>query len=112
MIITKDAQASAALEEVVRRLVDLFTPERIYLFGSQERGEASEDSDYDVMVVVPESDQPPYKRAQKAYSVLWGVGIPVEVIVFTRDQFDRQSSIVASLAATVQREGRVLYEHR
>ncbi|TVR71868.1 MAG: nucleotidyltransferase domain-containing protein [Sphaerobacteraceae bacterium] len=106
-----NAKANPALQEVVRRLVELFEPERIYLFGSQARGDASGDSDYDVMVVVPESDQPSYRRAQKAYSVLWGVGIPVEVIVFTREQFDRQSSVVASLAATVQREGRILYEH-
>jgi uncharacterized protein len=111
MIISNDRQTNPALEEVVRRLVELFEPERIYLFGSQARGEASGDSDYDVMVVVPESDQPTHKRAQKAYSVLWGVGIPVEVIVFTREQFLHQSSVVASLAATVQREGRVLYEH-
>jgi uncharacterized protein len=110
MITTVDERTNPKLAEVVRRLAEKFQPDRIYLFGSQARDEATEDSDFDIMVVVPESDLPSHRRAQQAYSVLWGTGIPVEVLVFTREQFERQSRVVASLAATVAREGRLLYE--
>ena len=37
-----------ALAEVVRRLVEAYEPERIYLFGSVARGESGPDSDYDL----------------------------------------------------------------
>ena len=48
--------SDAALSEVVRRLVEAYRPERIYLFGSVARGDAGPDSDYDIMVVVPDDD--------------------------------------------------------
>jgi uncharacterized protein len=97
------------LAEAVRRLVELFQPERVYLFGSQARGDTTEDSDYDLMVVVPSDDEPRYRRAQRAYGVLYEVDLPVDVLVLTHDEFERQAPVVASLPATVLREGRLLY---
>ena len=49
------------LVELVRRLVETFHPERIYLFGSRARGEGSPHSDYDLMVVVAQSELPGYR---------------------------------------------------
>jgi uncharacterized protein len=107
--VTNQLQLDARLSEAVRRLVDLFQPERVYLFGSQARGDATHDSDYDVMVVVPFADEPRYRRAQRAYAVLFAVDLPVDVLVLTHEEFERQASVVASLPATVLREGRLLY---
>ncbi len=42
------------LAEIVRRLTEAFQPERIYLFGSKARGESGPDSDYDLLIVVPD----------------------------------------------------------
>ena len=42
------------LSEIVRRLVDAYCPERIYLFGSRARGDAGAGSDYDLLLVVPD----------------------------------------------------------
>ena len=42
------------LAEVTRRLAEAFRPEEIYLFGSRVRGEDHPDSDYDLMVIVPD----------------------------------------------------------
>ena len=39
-----------AIAEITRRLVDYYRPERIYLFGSVARGEASDESDVDFLV--------------------------------------------------------------
>ena len=50
---------------IVRRLVDVYRPERIYLFGSAARGDAGPDSDYDFMVVVSD-DTPRETRETKA----------------------------------------------
>ena len=52
------------LQEIVRRLVDTYHPEKIYLFGSAARGETTPDSDYDLMVIVPnEATKRPRFRA-------------------------------------------------
>ncbi len=99
----------ALLTEAVQRLVELFQPERVYLFGSQARGDANADSDYDLMVIVPAAEEPEYRRAQRAYGVLWEVDLPVDVHIWTHHAFDRQAPVVASLPATILREGRLLY---
>jgi len=43
-----------AIEEITRRLVDYYHPERIYLFGSATRGDGGPDSDLDFCVVLPD----------------------------------------------------------
>lgn len=108
-VVTNDDADRAALEQAVACLVVALSPERIYLFGSQARGDADSGSDYDLLVVVAHSDEPGYRRAQAAYHALWGVRLPIDVIVFTRAEFDYQVPALASLPATVIREGRLLY---
>jgi predicted nucleotidyltransferase len=51
-------QQDPMLAEIVRRLVEAYQPERIYLFGSLARGEGGPDSDYDLMVVFPRGMSP------------------------------------------------------
>lgn len=97
------------LAEIVRRLVAAYGPERIYLFGSHARGEAGPDSDYDLFVVVPDSAPAELRDTRLAYRALRGTGIATDVVVATRDYFDWMLEAAASLPATVQREGRVLY---
>ncbi|CAN5184254.1 nucleotidyltransferase domain-containing protein [soil metagenome] len=99
----------AAIEELIRRLVEALGPERIYLFGSRARGEARPDSDYDLMVVVRGSDLPGYRRDQLAYGALRGMEVAKDVLVWTSDEFDRRRHLVASLPATILREGRLIY---
>jgi predicted nucleotidyltransferase len=100
---------SPALAEIIRRLVDTYHPERIYLFGSAARGESSPDSDYDLMVVVP-NDMPVEQRdSGRAYRALHGVGVPADILVWTRQYFDDRHCLQASLSSTITREGRMLY---
>ena len=61
------------LEEIIRRLVEVYTPERIYLFGSKARGDEGPDSDYDLLVVVPDDTKPDQMRSGLAYEALWGL---------------------------------------
>lgn len=104
--------ADPLLDEAVRRLVDALRPEQIYLFGSRARGDYQADSDYDFMVIVPESDLLPHRRAQLAHRALRGVRAPADILVWTRQEFDRFLPVPGSLAATVLREGRLLYDAR
>jgi predicted nucleotidyltransferase len=97
------------LQEVVRRLVHAYEPERIYLFGSHARGDADPDSDYDLLLIVPDDAPPERRRARLAYEVLWGTGTAADVLVWTRSQFERRAHVKASLPATVLREGKLLH---
>ncbi|MDR7523505.1 MAG: nucleotidyltransferase domain-containing protein [Armatimonadota bacterium] len=97
------------LAEVVRRLVEAYRPERIYLFGSFARGEAGPDSDYDLLVIVPDDAPQEHKDSKLAYRVLWGTGTAADVIVWERSRFERRARVVCSLPAIVLREGTLLH---
>ena len=97
------------LKRVVDRLVQGLHPDRIYMFGSQARGEAGESSDIDLLVVVPDSDLPRHRREALSYDLLWGLKTPVDVIVLTQAEFQQASRVKTSLASTVQAEGKMLY---
>ena len=97
------------LAEVVHRLAGAYRPEQIYLFGSRARGEASPDSDYDLLVVVPDSALPEQRRSTLAYEVLWGTGVAADVLVWTHKAFYSRLHLRASLPSAVISEGRLLY---
>jgi len=97
------------LTEITARLVREFSPEKVVLFGSRARGTQTPASDFDLFVVVPESQERPAQRARRAYRCLRGIRTPTDIIVRTRSEFERFQPVPASLEARVAREGVVLY---
>jgi len=97
------------LSEVVRRLVDTYRPAYIYLFGSVARGDAGPDSDYDIMVVVPDEAPREMQECDLAYRALRGLGIAKDVLVWTRSEFEKRLHLKASLPSAILREGKVLH---
>ena len=97
------------IAEIVRRLRDALNPTTIYLFGSWAYGQAGPDSDLDILIVVPESDISFFQRAALAYRALRHIGTPVDVQVYTQEEFSRRSDLPVSFERTVREKGRVLY---
>ncbi len=98
------------LEEITRRLVNEFQPERIILFGSHAWGEPTEDSDLDLLVIVPESDAEPADRATRAHRCLRGIAGPTDILVKTRSEVERYRPVRASLESVILERGKLLYE--
>lgn len=109
MGITVDDRYHPDLKEAVRRLVDCFQPDRIYLFGSRARGDAREDSDYDILLVAPDGEVSGFRAAQKAYRNLWGLSVAIEVHVVTVSTFEEYRDQHTTLPETTMREGLLLY---
>ncbi|MBI4644341.1 MAG: nucleotidyltransferase domain-containing protein [Deltaproteobacteria bacterium] len=97
------------LREILRRLVAAFQPEQVYLFGSKARSDAGPDSDYDLMIVVPDEAPPEKRRSRLAYQALRGTRAAADVLVWTREAFDSRLHLPASLPATIIREGKLVY---
>lgn len=99
-----------AIEEIARRLVEYYHPERIYLFGSAARGESGFDSDLDFCVVIQDDAPEDLFRSGAIYSVLRGIGYSKDVIPWRSTDFDvRAAYVPTSLPATIVREGRLIY---
>jgi len=97
------------LQEIVRRLVEAYHPERIFLFGSRARGEAGPDSDYDILVVIPDDAPESLRSSHLAYEVLRGTGVATDVLIWRHAPFQQREQLKSSLPATVIEEGALLY---
>jgi predicted nucleotidyltransferase len=97
------------LDEVTNRLVKELHPECIWLFGSHAWGTPEEGSDLDLLVVVPESSETPVERMRRAHRCLRGLGIAKDVLVKTRQEFDRLRALPSTLDYLVFHRGRKLY---
>ncbi len=97
------------LAEVVRRIVRVFQPERVFLFGSRARGREGADSDYDLMVIVPDDATPERRKSGPAYEALWGLCVSTDVLVWTHSAFEQRLHLAASLPSLIAREGKLLH---
>jgi predicted nucleotidyltransferase len=100
---------ATVLDEVLRRIVGAYAPSKVYLFGSEARGDAGADSDIDLAVVVPDGAEPSRRSSRLAAEALWGLERGADVVVFTQREFDQRSGVVASLPWTILREGRLVH---
>ena len=96
------------LSEVVRRS-EVYHPSWIYLFGPAARGNAGPDSDYDIMVILPDGAPPHLRRGHPGYQALRGIGAAVDVQVWPQGDFNRQLHLKASFPSTIVREGKQLF---
>ena len=97
------------LNEITRRLVATYQPEQVVLFGSHAWGKPDESSDVDLLVIVSESTEPAYRRASAGYRSLFGLGVPCDVWVRTREEVLREAPLVTTLTHKIVHEGRVLH---
>ena len=106
---TQQEPARVQVEEVVRRIVAGFSPDRIVVFGSHARGEQTRESDLDLLVVMPVTGSR-HKQAAAIELALVGVDMPTDVIVVTPDEVARLQGVPGSIIKPALQEGRVVYE--
>jgi len=100
-----------AIVAITRKLVEVCAPVRVYLFGSVARGDDGPDSDLDFLVVVPDDAPEALFRSGVIARALWGIPYAADAIPWRQSDFEgRAAFVVASLPATVVREGRLLYD--
>jgi predicted nucleotidyltransferase len=103
------AEDQCVLVRILERLVEVYQPDRIYLFGSKARGDAGPDSDYDILVLVEHPTEPLYRLSQRGFRALRGIAAAGDVVVWDRATFEARLHLPASFPATVVREGRLLH---
>ncbi|MBM3841628.1 MAG: nucleotidyltransferase domain-containing protein [Verrucomicrobia bacterium] len=97
------------LETATQRLVAEFQPEQVWLYGSHAWGSPHDDSDVDLLVVVPHSNETPIRRSQRAHRCLRGLRMPKDVLVETRQEVDSVKERKTSLENLILARGRRLY---
>jgi uncharacterized protein len=97
-----------SLQSAIRKLADVFHPERIILFGSQARGDANDRSDVDLLVI---TDIRGNRRSMMVDMdrALRGSGFARDIVILTPDEFERDKVIPGTIARPAWKEGKVLY---
>jgi uncharacterized protein len=97
------------LPQITDRLVQLFDPETVLLFGSHAWGTPHADSDLDLLVIVSASDLSSSKRSTLAYRHLRDIPYPLDILVKTRQEIAKFSQVVSSLEYEILSKGKYLY---
>jgi uncharacterized protein len=97
------------VREAVNRIRQVAQPSKVILFGSYARGEATADSDLDLMVILPGK---PDKVAEmiRLRQAVGAVGIGVDVLVFSEQEAERRSQVPGTVLYWAVKEGKVLYD--
>ena len=101
--------STRTIEEVTTRLVQTYKPLEIYLFGSYAWGTPHKDSDLDLMIVVEALAKTRHEMLVKGHSVLIGMDVAKDLLLYTREEFDERAEDKMTLCYQVKREGRRIY---
>lgn len=102
----------ALLQQMVQTIINEVAPETIILFGSRARGDARSDSDVDLLVVETEPFSPQRSRRKEAarlYMALRKLGVSKDILLSSREEFERWKDSLNHVVGRAHREGRVLH---
>ncbi len=103
-----DLATEEAVRELVNRIVERVHPLRIILFGSVARGQSSDQSDVDLLVVMPEGAQK-RRTAQLLYRHLRGLTVAVDLVVTTQGDLEQHKRDPGMIYQAILEEGKELY---
>ncbi|MCK5803263.1 MAG: nucleotidyltransferase domain-containing protein [Lentisphaeria bacterium] len=96
------------IEDVGRQIGDRFNPERIILFGSYVDGEPTDDSDVDLLVVMPTDGSSVDQSVEIRLSV--HPLFPMDLLVRTPKKVRERLDMGDPFIRRIMEEGRCLYE--
>jgi len=108
----EDADEESLLQQMVDVIVRERSPETIILFGSRARGNASADSDVDLLVIEKEPFSPQRSRRKgvaRLQMALRELPLSKDILLYSRDEFEHWRNSLNHLVGRASREGRVLH---
>jgi predicted nucleotidyltransferase len=93
---------------IADRIVALLDPDRIYLFGSYSLGTAHDQSDIDLLIVVP-SGLPRWHRGKNVVAAMRAFPSEFDLLFYTPQELEEELQDPYSFAARVLGNGRLLY---
>lgn len=101
---------SAAIQELVARIVAQFAPQKVILFGSYAQGQPQPDSDVDLLVVMPLTRAPFWQSLEILNAVR--PAFPVDLLARDPQDVALRYRFFDPLIRQALDYGKVLYESR
>ncbi len=99
------------IEHVARNMAASINAERVILFGSYARGDATDQSDVDFLIIA-KSNLPRFKRSRELYKLLRPHPFAMDIVVYTPQEIEKGEKTKVSFVSTVLKEGKILYDRR
>lgn len=96
------------LQEVTKKIIQEFNPEKIILFGSRATGQATEDSDTDLLII-KDTDSSTREVAKQIDGSIFPRPFPLDLIVYTPKQLRKAQESGDFFILEILNKGKVLY---
>jgi HEPN domain-containing protein/predicted nucleotidyltransferase len=96
------------LQDISRRLIEEYDPDKIILFGSRAAGKDPEGSDID-LVIVKETEKRPLERRIEVETLLADRAVPIDIVVYTPAEIRNLYSMGSPFVEEVVEKGRLIY---
>ena len=109
--LAKTESLQTELEPVCRLITETVKAEAIYLFGSRAYGMPTDDSDYDLCVIITEKSIRPVDAVKAIRRALLPLQtMSLDILVYRADTFFRRAQGV-TMERKIKRDGIPLYEN-
>lgn len=102
--IIKERRSFDELGELMERIHRTYRPLDVLLFGSRARGVAARDSDWDILVILPDDADEALLDPLLGWEVQSGSGVHADVLASYRSEFIADLDVVNSRAREVARD--------
>ena len=106
---SSESDNSVLIDTILSRILSVSNPEKIILFGSYAQGNATKESDIDILVIM-NSTLPRHKRSIPIYRILLDVRIPKDILVYTPEEIESWSFVSSAFVTSALQSGIVLYD--
>jgi len=96
------------IQKVVRKIVDKYQPEKVYLFGSFAWGKPTKDSDVDLFIV-KETNERKFDRQLKVRRIIAG-DLPTDIIVYNKDEMKERLDLGDFFVSNILTKGKLIYD--
>jgi predicted nucleotidyltransferase len=98
------------VQAVVQRLIQIGRPKKIILFGSYIRGNATRDSDLDVLVVAGDEVESPRRESIRLRNSVSDINMPMDILVVSYSRFEALREKLGLVYREADRYGKVVHE--
>lgn len=96
------------IEDIGRRIGKRFHPQRIILFGSYAEGQPTDDSDVDLLVIMPFKGTPADQSVEIRMTIR--PPFPVDLLVRTPEKVQERLKLGDPFMRVILKKGKVIYE--
>lgn len=104
------AVTAEKIEQAIERIVQVANPRRIIVFGSAARGETHDDSDLDVLVVLPRRPEDPRRESARIRRAMGKILMPMDILVVSESDLREWADNPSLIYQEILRTGKVVYD--